>query len=413
MMMITMIAVVVMVMMMVILEASEDPEQSLKPPTPLRYGYTTEDVFGFFRAMETFVVLYFTNELVCRIVATTQKLKFMTKLPNIIDFIAVAPFYIDKFPGVSGGSGLMVVRVFRLTRIFRIIGMVFKLGKYSSGAKVLGGTIIGCSRELLILGFVFFMAVVIFSAGIFFCENPDTSIMGSEYDSVLTGMYWAGVTITTVGYGDFTPVTSCGQAVAVCAAISGIFCLGLPISVITTKFNERYQEMLQEIKVEEDRKKFKQAKKEIGGMRGLRAFGAQLLDMQGGGLMSSMFGFGASGKATSAEANLTMAMKVAKDVFASMDDDDSGQLDREELQVAMAKMGFDIPPDAMDYMFDYFDEDKNGHIEFDEFKKFVEMTVRGDLPTDEEIQAKALQNSIATKDSSVKINYKRIQRNAW
>lgn len=147
-----------------------------------------------------------------------------------------------------------MLRVIRLVRIFRVIGLVFKLGKYSSGARVLGGTIRACLRELTILAVsgcmqiqawmpercydnilrfplmprtvprtaqvVLIMAVVLYGSGIYFCENPDVEAeIISPYSSIIVSMYWAVITLSTVGYGDLSPTTSCGQFVACFAAL--------------------------------------------------------------------------------------------------------------------------------------------------------------------------------------------------
>jgi len=343
-------------------------------------GFTTEEIDSIFQTIETVVVVYFTLEFSCRFWSTTKKIKFLKNVSNLIDLVAILPFYVELFPGVKGGSGLMVVRIVRLSRIFRIIGMVFKLGKYSSGAKVLVGTMLGCRRELTVLAVVFFMAITIFASSMYFCENPDITVMGSEFESVLTGMYWAGITITTVGYGDMIPQTRCGQSIAVIAAISGVFCLGLPISVITTKFTEKYRDMLQEQKVEDERKRFMEAKQQIQGMRGIRALAGNLTNPMG-----KVFGtFGDSFK--SHEDNLAQIMKVATKVFAEMDNDNSNTIDRDELTTALEKLGFELPEKAIAYMMQFIDKDMSGVLEFDEFRTFVEMVVKGEIPTEEDIQ---------------------------
>jgi len=364
------------------------------------YGWTAEEISATFGMVEAFVVGYFTIELMCRFGSTTLKRKFFLNIPNFIDLVAVAPFYIDVFPGVKGGSGMMIVRIFRLTRIFRIIGMVFKLGKYSSGAKVLGTTLLGCGREMLIMGVVFIMAVVVFSSGMFFCENPDITVDESDFKSVMTGMYFAVITITTVGYGDMSPSTDCGEAVACLCALSGILCLGLPISVITTKFNEQYSQMLQELKIEEERQKFIKSKQEISGMRGVRELGMALLGVgSDNGVFGRLWGGLFGSKHTKPE-NMSEAQikALAKHVFTEFDDDDSGEIGRVELKFAMKKLGFDLQQGAIDYMVEYIDKDGNGQIDFQEFCEFVDMVVKGQLPTDEEIAQQALRANVKHLD---------------
>jgi len=346
-------------------------------------GVKTYHVNAFFQIIETIVVVYFSLELVCRIIATTQKLLFFTHVTNCIDFLAIAPFYFDMM-GLKGGQGTLVLRVVRLARVFRIVGLIFKLGKYSAGARVLASTVTTCMRELTILAVVFIMAVVLYASGIYFCENPDPELDLSDFNSIVVSMYWSVITVTTVGYGDMSPATSCGQFVSCFAALSGIFCLGLPISVITAKFTERYAEMVREWKIEEERLRLAKLDKQLAANRAMLGLTSKLQNIMekesGGGLMGA-FGRSFSTKNSVAPIKPTpeQIYQVAESVFNEVDVDGSGQIDVPELQVCMQKLGFEeLSLDAISDMLEQIDLDSNGSIDVKEFAAFVSRTVMDD-----------------------------------
>lgn len=183
-----------------------------------------------------------------------QQYMYVTQISNIIDFVAIMPFFLS-LAGISGSS-VTIVRVLRLARILRIL----KMGKNSEGVKILILTMINSLPALLILGFFSGIGLVLFGAIVFFFEAGefvindeypmgqymrinkfhDTPLEASQFESIPLAMYWAVVTSTTVGYGDIIPTTFFGRFFAVICMYCGIIVLALPISVIGNNFDRLY-----------------------------------------------------------------------------------------------------------------------------------------------------------------------------
>ena len=152
-----------------------------------------------FWILETVCICWFGLELVVRYLCCPNKLKFWKNIMNIIDVIAIIPYFIslatdedssavdnDKKKGMS----LAILRVIRLVRVFRI----FKLSRHSKGLQILGQTLKASMRELGLLIFFLFIGVVLFSSAVYFAEM-DTN---KDFDSIPAAFWWAVVTMTTV-----------------------------------------------------------------------------------------------------------------------------------------------------------------------------------------------------------------------
>jgi len=190
---------------------------------------------------------------------------------NIIDFVAIVPYYVQKIVGASGG-GLAVLRVLRLIRVFRI----FKMGKYSSGAFMVVRAVSNSLPALSMLFFLTCLACVLFSSCIYYAEGqqfsidqlctdngfPDgcyvrPSVDGyttevSPFVSIPFAFWWFFTTTTTVGYGDFSPTTTGGMVIAVLTAYIGIILLALPITIIGGSFSSEYEAWIDEASAMED-----------------------------------------------------------------------------------------------------------------------------------------------------------------
>ncbi|XP_072509798.1 potassium voltage-gated channel subfamily A member 5 [Notamacropus eugenii] len=202
-----------------------------------------------FFIVETTCVVWFTFELLVRFFACPSKAEFSRNIMNIIDVVAIFPYFItlgtelaEQQPGgVGGGSSsngqqamsLAILRVIRLVRVFRI----FKLSRHSKGLQILGKTLQASMRELGLLIFFLFIGVILFSSAVYFAEadNQDT-----HFSSIPDAFWWAVVTMTTVGYGDMRPVTVGGKIVGSLCAIAGVLTIALPVPVIVSNFNYFY-----------------------------------------------------------------------------------------------------------------------------------------------------------------------------
>lgn len=152
-------------------------------------------------AFEAFCIGWFTIELLTRFLVSPERKKFFLQALNVIDLIAIIPFYISLIVSTGRmGSSLYIVRVLRLSRVFRVI----KISRYVSTMKVLGKTIKASITDLWTMNFLIIIGTVLFGSVAYYCEQWDEE---TAFDSIPTSCWWALVTITTLGYGDVVPTT--------------------------------------------------------------------------------------------------------------------------------------------------------------------------------------------------------------
>jgi hypothetical protein len=200
------------------------------------FATTGRTWFGY---MESAFIAWFTLEYLARFFTSPRKLLFLRSFLNIIDVLAIVPFYIDLILNTviedSKNLSLAFLRILRLVRVFRI----FKLSRHSSGLQILGLTLRKSLRELGLLVFFLLIGVVIFSSMAYYAEagEPDTHLGRSIPDA----FWWAVVTMTTVGYGDLVPKTLFGKLVGSCCALCGVLAIALPVPVIVSNFDAIYK----------------------------------------------------------------------------------------------------------------------------------------------------------------------------
>lgn len=212
-----------------------------------------------FFIIETICIVWFALELFTRLFASPSKTEFVKDIMNIIDFIAIVPYFVtvilmlsekpNSTRQVSKSLGnasftlqgekqtqaisLAILRAIRLVRVFRI----FKLSRHSKGLQILGLTLKASMRELALLMFFLFIGVVLFSSAVYYAEADSER---SFFKSIPEAFWWAVVTMTTVGYGDMRPVGLWGKLVGSLCAIAGVLTLALPVPVIVSNFNYFY-----------------------------------------------------------------------------------------------------------------------------------------------------------------------------
>ncbi|XP_068599474.1 potassium voltage-gated channel subfamily A member 3 [Brachionichthys hirsutus] len=193
-----------------------------------------------FFVVETLCIIWFSFELLVRFFACPSKATFSKDIMNIIDIVAIIPYFITLGTELAERQGngqqamsLAILRVIRLVRVFRI----FKLSRHSKGLQILGQTLKASMRELGLLIFFLFIGVILFSSAVYFAEADDPE---SGFNSIPDAFWWAVVTMTTVGYGDMHPVTIGGKIVGSLCAIAGVLTIALPVPVIVSNFNYFY-----------------------------------------------------------------------------------------------------------------------------------------------------------------------------
>lgn len=174
--------------------------------------------------------ILFTFEYFTRIYCAKQPWHYIKSFYGIVDLLSVLPSYIAfLFPGTQY---MLVIRILRVLRIFRVL----KLMRYTSEANVLMRSILLSRRKI----FVFFASILaltsVFGAIMFVIEGPENG-----FTSIPKSIYWAIVTLTTVGYGDITPQTPIGQAIAALAMITGYSVIAVPTGIITAELANEIQ----------------------------------------------------------------------------------------------------------------------------------------------------------------------------
>lgn len=173
--------------------------------------------------MEHICVWAFTAEYVCRFACSRKKWRFARQYLNMVDLLAVLPYYLELF---DVGGGLQAVRLIRVLR-------VMKMSKYSSGVGVLVTALQVSLQPLMVLVFFVIIAVIVFSSLLYYTERADPDTL---FISIPDTFWWSFVTMTTVGYGDMVPMTTWGMALGCLVMLCGVLLLALPITVIGANF---------------------------------------------------------------------------------------------------------------------------------------------------------------------------------
>ncbi|MEZ9516635.1 ion transporter [Vibrio splendidus] len=173
----------------------------------------------------TFTAL-FTLEYLLRLYCSPKPKSYATSFYGVVDLLAILPTYLAIiFPGASF---MGVVRLLRVMRIFRIL----KLVRYLQDSNILLRSLLMTRRKILIFFSTVGILVVIFGALIFVIEGPENG-----FTSIPHSIYWAIVTITTVGYGDMIPQTALGKAIASLTMLLGYSILAVPTGIITAELS--------------------------------------------------------------------------------------------------------------------------------------------------------------------------------
>ena len=176
-----------------------------------------------FAAELAFTVL-FTIEYILRLIAVQRPLAYARSPLGVIDLLAVAPTWLTLF--IPGAQFFLTVRVLRLLRIFRIL----KLTEYLVEAGVITSALRASRRKISVFLFAVITLVVLIGALMYMIEGPKHG-----FNDILTSMYWAIVTLTTVGYGDLSPQTGFGKLLASVVMILGYAIIAVPTGIVTSE----------------------------------------------------------------------------------------------------------------------------------------------------------------------------------
>merc|ERR550514_676007 len=215
---------------------------------PSLEGYT-----NIWMGLEVFFVTVFSTEYVFRFYSTPlSKCKFFFEPFNLIDLMAILPFYLEIFLGSM--IDLRVLRVIRLVRVFRL----FKAGKYSTNMQLIVRAMQRSSEALVLLVFFLIVALILFGAVMFFteqgnwnhsmqCYKRDGEEFCSPFESIPKSFYWGITTMTTVGYGDALPSNDIGKTICGLSMVFGILVIALPVTMIGNQFVAAYTDITYEM----------------------------------------------------------------------------------------------------------------------------------------------------------------------
>ena len=181
-------------------------------------------VYHALRAAEWTLTLVFTAEYVSRLIAVRRPLGYAMSFFGVVDLLAILPTYVSLV--YPGAQVLLVVRILRLLRVFRVL----KLTRFLTEARVLGRALRASSRKIVVFMLGVSTLVVVIGALMYVVEGAEHG-----FTSIPRSMYWAVVTLTTVGYGDISPKTGLGQALASLVMILGYGIIAVPTGIVTAE----------------------------------------------------------------------------------------------------------------------------------------------------------------------------------
>jgi voltage-gated potassium channel len=175
-------------------------------------------------ACEWFFTVIFTVEYLLRLYCIERPVRYARSFFGIVDLLAILPTYLSLiFPGAQG---LTVIRVLRLLRVFRVL----KLARFLGEANVLTQALHSSRHKIIVFLGTLSCIVVIMGSAMYLIEGAD-----SGFTSIPRGMYWAIVTMTTVGYGDIAPQSIPGQALAAILMIMGYAIIAVPTGIVSAE----------------------------------------------------------------------------------------------------------------------------------------------------------------------------------
>lgn len=185
---------------------------------------------GLLDLFEWFFTAIFTVEYALRLWTSRRPLHYARSFFGVVDLISVLPSYIGLV--VAGGHALMVIRVLRLLRIFRVL----KMARHVAGADVLMRALYA-SRAKVTVFFATVLTITLIAGTLMYMVEGSYMVDGERhgYTSIPVGVYWAIVTVTTLGFGDITPVTPLGQLLTSLLVLTGYAILAVPTGIVTAE----------------------------------------------------------------------------------------------------------------------------------------------------------------------------------
>jgi voltage-gated potassium channel len=177
--------------------------------------------------IEWFFTILFTIEYFLRLLSVRKPLRYATSFFGVVDLLAILPTFLSLL--VPGTQYLFTVRVLRLLRVFRVL----KLTEYIAEAGIITTALRASRRKISVFILAVLTVVVIIGSLMYIIEGEENG-----YTDIPTSMYWAIVTLTTVGYGDISPQTALGKALASMLMLMGYGILAVPTGIVTVELSK-------------------------------------------------------------------------------------------------------------------------------------------------------------------------------
>lgn len=181
------------------------------------------------KVVEVFCVVIFTLEYILRIYATNRKLRFVFSFFGLIDLFAILPFYL------SFGIDLRALRALRFLRLFSIL----KMARYNRAIKHFTRAVMYAKEEILLFIFVTLILIYLSAVGIYYFEN---NAQPEVFSSIFDSLWWAVITLTTVGYGDVYPITVGGKMFTFVILLIGLGIVAIPTGIISSALTKSLDE---------------------------------------------------------------------------------------------------------------------------------------------------------------------------
>ena len=191
-----------------------------------------ESFAPYLHILEWVFTIFFSAEYALRFYCANDRKKYVFSFFGMVDLLATLPTYLSIF--LSGAHGLLVIRVFRIIRVFR----VFKLFNFLSEGHMLLQSLKESSRKIIVFFLFVLLLVITLGTLMYLVESGEPD---SNFTSIPRGIYWAVVTMTTVGYGDITPVTATGQFLSTVVMLMGYTILAVPTGIVSASMINQNQ----------------------------------------------------------------------------------------------------------------------------------------------------------------------------
>lgn len=193
---------------------------------------------AFFIYSEWFFTILFTVEYIIRIWVSPKPFKYIFSFLGLVDLLSIIPTYLSLT--FAGTHYLIVIRAIRLLRVFRIL----KLNYFLNQGELIALALKASLRKISVFMFAILNVVIIIGAAMYVIEGE-----ANGFDSIPRSIYWAIVTITTVGYGDISPQTSLGQFMSSIIMLIGYAIIAVPTGIVSSEITkQRYSEKLPKCK---------------------------------------------------------------------------------------------------------------------------------------------------------------------